>query len=149
MATVRKLLSGKWNAQVRRKGHSLVSKTFLSQKDAHVWIRSIESEMDKGSYINRSVLESTTLGEVLVRYRDEITPTKKGKKQEETRIAMWLSHPLAKRSLASLKSSDFVKHRDSRCASVASNTVRLELALLSHLFNVVRKEWNIELAPLV
>lgn len=143
MATVRKLVSGKWNAQVRRKGHNPISKTFINQKDAHSWIRTIESEMDKGSYINRSLLESNTLEDVLIRYRDEITPTKKGKKQEEARIAMWLSHPLAKRSLASLKSVDFVRHRDRRCASVASNTVRLELALLSHLFNVASKEWNI------
>ncbi|PTQ76489.1 hypothetical protein C8R21_1681, partial [Nitrosospira multiformis] len=43
MATVRKLKSGKWNAQVRRKGHSPISKSFTFEKDAYVWIRSIES----------------------------------------------------------------------------------------------------------
>lgn len=143
MATVRKLSSGKWNAQVRRKGHSPISKSFTYEKDAQTWIRSIESEMDRGSYINRSTADHTTLGEALIRYRTEITPNKKGSSQELRRIATWLEHPLAKRSLSSLKSVDFVKHRDRRCASVASNTVRLELALISHLFKIAKQEWNL------
>ena len=143
MATVRKLSSGKWNAQIRRKGHTPISKSFINQKDAHTWIRIIESDMDKGVYINRSRAENTTFADALVRYRDEITPTKKGSSQELRRIATWLNHPLAKRSISSLKPTDFVKHRDVRLKEVASNTVRLELALISHLFSVAHKEWNI------
>ena len=143
MATVRKLSSGLWNAQVRRKGHPSISKSFINQKDASVWIRSIESDMDKGVYINRTAAETTTLADALVRYRNEITIHKKGSSQEERRISTWLKHPLAKRSLASLQSKDFVKHRDIRCAAVASNTVRLELALISHLFTIAIQEWNI------
>src|SRR5687768_4106964 len=114
MATVRKLSSGKWNAQVRRKGYTPISKSFTYEKDAHVWIRSIESDMDKGSYINRSTADHTTLADALERYRVEITPSKKGKDQELRRIAVWLKHPLAKRSLSSLKGRDFAKYRDDR-----------------------------------
>lgn len=143
MAAVRKMASGKWNAQVRRKGHTPISKSFTNQKDAFIWIRSIESDMDRGSYINRSTADRTTLAEALERYRVEITPSKKGASQELRRIAVWLQHPLAKRSLSSLKAMDFVKHRDIRCASVASNTVRLELALISHLFKIAKQEWNL------
>lgn len=51
MAAVRKLSSGKWNAQVRRKGHTLISKSFTYEKDAYVWIRSIESDMDRSSIL--------------------------------------------------------------------------------------------------
>jgi integrase len=150
MATVRKLPSGKWNAQVRRKGHTPISKSFVNQKDAHTWIRSIESAMDKGTglaaygLINAGA-EVSTLNDALVRYRDEITPTKKGSKQELRRIAMWIEHPLAKKKLNDLRPSDFVKHRDVRLKEVASNTVRLELALISHLFNIAKKEWNVHI----
>ncbi|WON72755.1 site-specific integrase [Nitrosospira sp. Is2] len=144
MATVRKLSSGKWNAQVRRKGHSPISKSFTYEKDAHVWIRSIESDMDRGSYVNRSTADSTTLGEALERYRDEITPKKKGKDQELRRIAVWLKHPLARRSLSSLKGKDFAKHRDDRLLKRCSaGTLRLELALISHLYTIALKEWGI------
>lgn len=143
MATVRKLSSGKWNAQVRRKGHSPISKSFTYEKDAHVWIRSIESDMDRGSYVNRSTADSTTLADALIRYRDEITPKKKGKDQELRRITQWLRHPLAKRSLSSLKGKDFAKHRNDRLEEVSAATLRLELALISHVFTIASKEWNI------
>ena len=143
MATVRKLSSGKWNAQVRRKGHSPISKSFVNQKDAYIWIRSIESDMDKGIYINRSSTENTTLADALIRYKNEITPCKKGSIRELGRINLWIRNPLSKRSLASLKSIDFAKYRDARLKEVAPGTVRLELALVSHLFTILQKEWNI------
>jgi integrase len=144
MATVRKLSSGKWNAQVRRKGHDPISKSFTYEKDALIWIRSIESDMDRGSYINRSTADSTTLADALIRYRDEITPHKKGKDQELRRIAQWLKHPLAKRSLGSLKGKDIAKHRDDRILKrYCAGTLKLELALISHVFTVALKEWNI------
>jgi hypothetical protein len=123
IATVRKLSSGKWNAQVRRKGHTTASKSFIKKEDALIWIRSIESDMDKGVHINRTAADNTTLAEALVRYRTEITPHKKGSRQEFRRIATWLEHPLAKRSLSSLKSMDFVKHSDRLHENVASNNV--------------------------
>ena len=134
MATVRKLSSGKWNAQVRRKGHTPISKSFTYEKDAHVWIRSIESDMDRGSYVNRSTADHTTLADALERYRVEITPSKKGKDQELRRIAVWLKHPLAKRSLSSLKGKDFAKYRDDRLMKrTSASTVRLELSLIHTL----------------
>lgn len=142
MATVRKLASGKWNAQIRRKGHTPISKTFTNQKDAFMWIRCIESEMDKGTYINRSSTENTTLADALIRYRNEITLHKKGHVREQGRIKHWLAHPYSKHSLSSLKSVDFAKYRDAHLKEVSTGTVRLELALISHVFTILRKEWN-------
>lgn len=111
MATVRKLASGKWNAQIRRKGRPALSKSFIAQKDAYIWIRNIESEMDKGIFINRSSAENTTLAEALNRYREEVPPNKKGRRSRELgRINIWLKHPLSKkRTLSSLTSADFAK----------------------------------------
>mgnify|MGYP003675232996 CR=1 FL=1 len=143
MATVRKLASGKWNVQIRRKGHTPISKSFINQKDAHVWIRCTESDMDKNVYINRSDAETTTLADALNRYKNAITPFKKSRARELGRINLWLTHPLSKRSLSSLKSVDFARYRDTRLKIVAPGTVRLELALLSHLFTILQKEWSI------
>lgn len=143
MATIRKLASGKWNAQVRRKGHAPISKSFINQKDAAQWGRLIESDMDKGVFIDRSAAEITTLADALKRYQLEVTPHKKGADRERDRLAVWLHHPLAKRSLSSLKSKDFAQYRDARLKQVSSNTVRLELAIVSHLFTIALKEWGI------
>lgn len=144
MATIRKLPSGKWNVQVRRQGHPSISQSFILEKDARKWARIIESELDRGVFVDRSEAEATTLADALVRYLAEVTPNKKGQLQEAQRIKAWLNRPIAARSLASLKPKDFANHRDVRLAEgLATNTVRLELALISHLFNTSQKEWGI------
>jgi len=47
MGTIRKR-NGKFHAQVRREGVKPISKTFLSKKDAEVWVRGIEALIDAG-----------------------------------------------------------------------------------------------------
>lgn len=47
MATFTQLPSGNWRAMIRRKGHVL-SETFSLKKDAEIWSRRIESEIDNG-----------------------------------------------------------------------------------------------------
>ena len=72
-------------------------------------------------------------------------PPKKGYLQEKKRIRAWKSHPLAKRFLASIQGKDFALYRDERIKSGSSaNTVRLDLAVISHLFEIARKEWGME-----
>lgn len=142
MASIRKLPSGKWNVRIIRLGFPTQSKSFTSRADADRWARSIESEMDKGCFVCRSEAEATTLGSALERYMREVTPQKKGAHQETKRIRLWLKTGLAKRSLASLKGSDFAAYRDKRLAEVAPSTVRLELAIVSHLFTIARQEWD-------
>ena len=51
MATVRKR-GKKYQAQVRIKGHSPQSKSFLTKAAALAWTRRIESSMDNGSWID-------------------------------------------------------------------------------------------------
>lgn len=144
MATITKLPSGKFSVRIRRQGHKLVTKTFIQKTDAVRWARTIESELDRGVFIDRSEAESTTLAQAFERYQYEVTPKKKGAVREKTRIDCWVRSDLASRSLASLKGSDFAAYRDKRLAAgLATNTVRLELALVSHLFKVAAQEWGV------
>jgi len=49
------------------------------------------------------------------------------------------------RPLASLRGTDFAKYRDRRKKSeVSSNTIRIELSLIGHLFETARREWGME-----
>ncbi len=50
--------------------------------------------------------------------------------------------PLSKRFLASIQGKDIAGYRDSRLKDVAPNTVRHELAVLSHVFTIAVKEWG-------
>ncbi len=67
MATIRKRFTG-WQARVQRKGFPEKCKTFTNKNDALTWARMIESEIDKGIYLNRTASESTTFSELLNRY---------------------------------------------------------------------------------
>lgn len=134
-----------WRAQIRRKGYPPQSRTFDTPKQAEAWIRQIESEMDRGIFVSRNESERTTLAEALDRYWREVASQKRHPKQERRRINHWLRQTLASTFLAKLRGADFAKYRDERRAQGrAEGTIRLELALMSHLFEIARKEWGME-----
>lgn len=134
-----------WRVEVRRRGYKPIYRTFDTRQQAQQWARRTEGEMDAGVYVDRTEAERTTLREALERYQREIVPTKRYPKQENTRIGRWLRHELAYRTLASLRGADFARYRDERrAAGRAENTIRLELQVVSHLFETARKEWGLD-----
>lgn len=143
MATFRKRGSRQWQAQVRKKGHPLPTKTFGTRAAAEVWARATEYEMDQGPFLSRAEAESTTLKELLERYLEEITPLKKGAAPEAARIKALLRHPLTQRYVASIRGVDIARYRDERMKKVSPATTKRDLVILSHLFEVARKEWGI------
>ena len=144
MATFRKR-SGSWQALVKKKGFGQIARTFDTKGEAEAWAKVIEAEMVRGVYLSQKEAESTTLEESLERYEREISSSKKGHLQEKKRIRTWKSHPLAKRFLASIQGKDIAAWRDARIKSGSSaNTVRLDLAIISHLFEIARKEWGMD-----
>lgn len=143
MATIRKRGDYQWEAQIRRKGHPSISKTFINRADAELWGATMESEMGRGVFVDRREAESTSLLEALERYEREVSVFKDGYETEKFRIGTWKRLALAKRSLASLQGKDFAKFRDERLKTVKASTVQKDLAVISHLFNTARKEWGL------
>ncbi len=143
MATLRKRGPYQWQAQVRKKGYPLHTKTFETRAAAETWARAIEVEMDQGVFVSRAEAESTTLKELLDRYLAEITPGKKGAAPEAARIRAFMRHPLAQRFVAGIHGMDIARFRDERLRKVSSATVKRDLSILGHLFEVARKEWGI------
>lgn len=132
-------------AKIRRKGYPPQSRTFNTKAEAEKWARAVEHEMDRGIFADRREAERTTLAEALDRYEREVTPRKKGAKQERLRIAQWRRDTLAKYSLANIRGADLAAWRDRRLnAGTSPTTVRNDLALISHLFNTAIKEWGLE-----
>lgn len=134
-----------WRAQIRRKGFPTQHSTFDTKAKADAWVRTIEGGMDRGVFLGKTEADTTTLSEALDRYWREIASKKRHPDPERLKVARWKRHPLAARFLSSLKGSDFAKYRDARRdQGRAENTIRLELALMSHLFEIARKEWGLE-----
>jgi len=143
MATFRKRGPYQWQAQVRKKGQSLQTKTFETRAQAEQWARAIEVEMDKGVFVSRAEAESTTLKELLERYLVEVTPLKKGAAPETNRLWAFMRLPLARRFVAGVRGVDMARFREERLQKVSSSTVKRDLVLLGHVFEVARKEWGI------
>lgn len=70
--------SGKWQARIIRDGYPDQTKTFETKADAEKWARSVESEIDKGQFVNVNEAQRTTLGDVIGRYLAEVTPSSLG-----------------------------------------------------------------------
>jgi len=146
MANFRKRGPQQWQAQIRKKGYPAQVKTFNTRSAAERWAREVEHAMDQGAFISRSTAESTTLGELLARYQEEITPSKRGAGPETARIRALLRDPLAQRVVASIRGVDVARYRDERLKEVSPGTVKRDLVIVSHLFEVARKEWGIPVA---
>lgn len=144
MATFQQREGGRWQAKVRRRGYPDQSKTFAKRTDAEAWARKVESELERGVWRDTAEAERTTLAEALERYEKEVTPRKKGAAQEVYRVRALARLPLARRALARIRGSDIAEFRDAELARLAPSSVVKQLALLSNLFEVARKEWGIE-----
>lgn len=131
---------------VRRKGVPPRAKSFDRRSDAERWARELESEADRSGWISDTRLaERTTLGELLTRYRDEVTPSKRGALVEAARLNAIIRRPIAHRTIAKLTSSDVASYRDERLKDVAPATVIRELNTIAHALEVASREWGFTL----
>lgn len=135
----------KWQVRVRRKGFPLEVKTFTSRQDAERFARSLETEMDRGSYVSRSEAESTTLGDVLLRYIAEVCPSMRGGAEDSIRLRAMYRTRLARLSMVALTPMALAAYRDERLKQVQPGTVIRELAYLSSIINHARCEWGINI----
>lgn len=126
MATIRKL-RGRWQAAVRRKGMQPRSKSFDSKSDAERWACSLEAELDRnGALPDMRPAESTTLAQLLTRYRDEVSPTKRSAVTEIARINAILRRPICFRTMTTLSTADLAAYRDERLKREATGEARSE-----------------------
>lgn len=158
MATIVKTPSGTWKALIRKAGWPTTIKTFRLKKDADDWSRRTEDEMVRGLFIQRGPSERMTFAAAMKRYLADVTPTKRPLTQNaEKNRAVSLVEFFGKYSLAAITTELIAQYRDERLAGEdrakgggeaqprAANTVRLDLALIGHLFTVAVKEWGLGL----
>lgn len=158
MPTIVKTPSGTWKAVIRKAGFPSVIKTFRLKRDAEDWARRSEDEMVRGLFVQRGPSERLTFESAIQRYLAEVTPTKRPFTQMgELRRSVPLIAFFGKYSLAAVTAELVAQYRDKRLAGEdrrgkdgepmprAANTVRIELALLGHLFTTAIKEWGLGL----
>ncbi len=155
MATFKQRDSGWCQAVIRRRGYPQQSKTFAMRRDAEVWARAVETEMDRGTFTSSSHAERTTLGELVDRFVTEFAPhhyRKRGDDKEAWRFqCARLKDILGMCSLAALDQKIVARYRDDRLAGksgrspVGDSTVRKEIFMLSKVLGFAETECGINL----
>lgn len=125
------------------------SKTFRMKRDAEAWAATTEVELKET--VGDVPVHTRTVREMLTRYKEEVTPTKRGARWDTIRIESYLADPMfpSDKRLCDVTPEDFGIWRDLRLKTVTSGTVRRDFSQLSPIFETARREWKwVEVNPL-
>jgi integrase len=142
MASIRQR-SGTWQARVIREGYPAEVKSFSTRNEAQKWARQIEGAMDGGGYQSRCDADKMRLSDALLRYAEEVSPTKRGHFDEVIRINALKRTKMAAYSMAKLSPAIVAGFRDDRLKMVGAGAVIRDLSLLSSVINHARREWGV------
>ncbi|WP_336487941.1 tyrosine-type recombinase/integrase [Methylobacterium nigriterrae] len=108
-----------------------------------LWARETERSIDRADLpTTLKDRQRITVADLLARYEAEVTAKKRGADRERYKLRVIRSHHLSSLTLAKLTPAAVSRYRDDRLKSVQGGTVRRELAILQHCFEVARKEWD-------
>lgn len=134
-----------WQARVARKGYAKQYQTFNTKAQAERWARRVEEEMAGGGFLLNDEAKTTTLAQALARYQAEVSIRKRSADRERSTIAWWAQSRLSQRPLQSIRGKDVVDCINEDLATrLSPNSIRLYLALLSHVFNTASTSWGME-----
>ena len=137
MASIRRD-RGKWRAEIYRRGIRK-SKSFATKQQAKDWASRTEYLLDNGE----AVAARMTFGEVLERYAQEVSPSKRGRRWEETKVNRLRRDPIWSVRLGDLDAATFADWRDNRLTEVSAATVLREMNFLSAVMSCARRDWGL------
>lgn len=151
MASIRKRDS-KYHVQIRRQGLPSITRSFSKLADAKEWARAMETKADRGDLApNRSELKTTTLADLIKRYRDEVLPNKKGGDFETIMLNAFLRHRICRKTLDCLSPADFAAWRDEKVSKsktdnpISPKSAKRILSPVQRLLQLAIDEWRIPL----
>ena len=140
MASFRKR-SNLWQAQVRSKHIGSISKSFHKKSEAQKWAKEQEVLMQSGQWsrVNQS---SLTLHDLMTKYKNEITPKKRGHEVEDRRLRRLLREKeIMKVPLKRLLPHILASFRDRRLKD-GVRACQYDLVLIRHAWNIALIEWG-------
>ncbi len=136
-----------WRVQIRKTGYPTLSATFDTKTEANLWAAKEEkrlAEQSPAQVVRQIRDQEYCLSTALDRYAEEIIPSKKLSTQKRDRgILKVLKADLGDVALVNIDGqllSGMI--RQWQGDGLGANSIRLYLAILSHLYNIARKEWG-------
>jgi len=143
MATIRKR-GRKYQVQVRRIGLRPVAASFHQLKDAQAWARYMEVKADRRDLPpDPNALRGVTLGELVARYRDTVSPRKRTAKAERLVLNAFLLHPICRRRLSEITAADFAAYSDERLKEIKASSLKRSLVPIHNLYELAKSEWGL------
>lgn len=140
--------TGNWEVRIRKTGFPTLCQNFKKKGDADDWAMIQETSMKMGTWVDPRVQlqnDIVTLEDALTKYAQEISPFQKGHRQQLVRINKWKKHKIARLPIRQVDSQFLHEHVENRKKEgVASNTIRLEMTLLSRVFVAAAKKWGVK-----
>ena len=160
-ARIRPYQSTGWQARIRSKLASQLTRTFPTKAAAEEWAKAREGEIVKKQFIDYREADRFTLGDLLRRYASE--QRSHLNVHDPDRIAKMCRHPITLIRMSAIQASDFAHYRDQRLkggfvepkqggngpsvwAPVKGTSVKRELAIMSNVILIARREWNVHMA---
>ena len=144
MAHIRKR-NGKWIAEIRKKDFKKIQKTFLKKSNANNWVQEIEYQMDKKQYQDFSDSSKFTLGDLITKYRDEITINKKGVTQETYKLNFLLRNKVSKCRLLELQTKQIYDFKKEIMQNRKASTINKYLHYIYTIWETAKYEWGMTL----
>jgi integrase len=102
----------------------------------------MEATVDAGLYEPPEATSISTVADLLRKYLTQVTAKKKGRISEAYRLQATIRSPLGEISVSEVRPHHIAEHKERRLLSVAQPSVRRELVILRHAFEVARREWS-------
>ncbi|MGU7843664.1 site-specific integrase [Burkholderia sp. AW33-5] len=160
MESIITLPSGRFQVRISYSDRKIKTRSFASLEEAEQWLQGhlpagkvlpISASIKLGAKAAVPVVQppvrsrDLTLREALEKYAQEVTPLKKSARTELSVLGRWLKNPLAGLPLYSIRGADLTAYMNQRLArGIAIATIRTEIALISHLYEVARTDWGYE-----
>lgn len=138
MASITKR-NGKYLVRVRLRGN-VRTKTFRTSAEAKAWAAQTEAEITSRAL--GITPKNQTVGDIIRRYRAEVTPTKRGSRSEDICLARFLRDPICDIKTSEVMPHHFAEWRDRRLKEVQAPSVARELTTVSAVFNHALREWQ-------
>ncbi len=134
MATIRRLNSGSWQAQVRRKGVAL-SRCCHRRRDAEVWARETESRIDRGETPSkRSKGSPTTFGHLIDLHIEDMKEVGKAPRRSKAAVLNTLKADLGRVKLKDLTRERLIEFgRERAKAGAGPATLSVDLSYMRTL----------------
>jgi len=141
MASIRQR-NGSWVADIRRKGHKSITKSFKTKSLALAWAREVEASIDAMSFKDIRSLAGFTLGKVIDRYLTEIASLTPIGRTKETSLKYW-KKLYGNLSLDALTEELLTTWAHARAKTVKGPTILVDLAHLGTVLRIVKELWKI------